>query len=81
MVITKNITDRCLLLQVKSAATKELFKPSGKLVQGALQSLQADTAAIVPNVDQLQRVAKRAREKLRPKHSSTVDFEVSSIVD
>lgn len=62
------------LLQVKEAAKTEFFKGAGQLVSETLRKIPG--TAHVPNIRSLQRSANRARAALRPKHPTTLDFEV-----
>lgn len=63
-----------LLFQVKNAAKTEFYKGAGRLVTEALLTLPPELR--VPNSSSLERAANRARETLRPKHPTTLDFEV-----
>lgn len=61
---------------MKNVAKTEFYKGAGRLVTDTLKTLPPELR--VPNKASLERAANRARETLRPKHPTTLDFEVSS---
>lgn len=70
-----------MFFQVKQSACSEFHKGAGQLVADAMRTLSQDVLApdsYLPDKSSLERAANRAREALRPKHPTTIDFEVIS---
>ncbi|XP_050723834.1 uncharacterized protein LOC127002187 [Eriocheir sinensis] len=61
---------------VKAAAREDLYKSSGKIVTDTLLTLATDKVQL-PKVSNLQRTANRARQQLRPKHPTDLEFEIA----
>ncbi|KAK3880435.1 hypothetical protein Pcinc_015038 [Petrolisthes cinctipes] len=60
---------------VKAAAREDTYKSSGKIVTDTLMTLTTDEVQL-PKVSNLQRTANRARQQLRPKHPTDLEFEI-----
>ena len=61
---------------VKATAKEDIYKSSGKIAKDALLTLATD-ADELPKLSNLQRTANRARQQLRPKHPSDLEFELA----
>ncbi|KAG0725026.1 hypothetical protein GWK47_039403 [Chionoecetes opilio] len=62
---------------VKAAAREDIYKSSGKIVTDTLLTLPTDEVQL-PKVSNLQRTANRARQQLRPKHPTDLEFEIAA---
>ncbi|KAK3893255.1 hypothetical protein Pcinc_002939 [Petrolisthes cinctipes] len=62
---------------VKAAVRKDTYKSSGKIVTDTLLTLTTDEVQL-PKVSNLQRTANRARQQLRPKHPTDLEFEIAT---
>ncbi|KAK3880057.1 hypothetical protein Pcinc_015444 [Petrolisthes cinctipes] len=62
---------------VKAAAREDTYKSSGKIVTDTLLTLTTDEVQL-PKVSDLQRTANRARQQLRPKHPTDLEFEIAT---
>ena len=61
---------------MKEAARSDPFKSSGSLVTDVLRNVDTTEDVDLPNMENLKRYANRAREALRPKQPTDLNFEV-----
>ena len=64
--------------KVKSEAKRDAFRPALQIAEEVIQGHSESSGPVLPRLHNLQRIANRVRAVDRPRHPTTLDFQVTN---